>query len=113
MKPKVLVQLPNVNHPKPMLKMKVDIRAQGNILPLRICGNLFPEHVEYNGLTAYNGTQIPRHGVCSIKCSYGGKETNARFDVADVNCPAICGLPSSCELQSVELHCGVITTQIP
>ena len=30
--PKVLVELPNVNHPKPMLKMKVDTGAQGNIL---------------------------------------------------------------------------------
>ena len=36
-------------------------------------------------LTAYNGTPIVQHGVCSIKCSYGGKETNARFYVADVN----------------------------
>ena len=43
----------------------------------------------------------------------GGKETNARFYVADVNGPAICGLPTSCELQLVELHCGISTTQIP
>ena len=33
---KVLVERPNVNHPKPMLIMKVDTGAQGNILPLRI-----------------------------------------------------------------------------
>ena len=54
-----------------------------------------------------------QHGVCSIKCSYGGKETNARFYVADVNGQAICGLPTSCELQLVELHRGISTTQIP
>ena len=45
-------------------------------------------------LTAYNGTPILQHGVCSIKCSYGGKEANASFYVADVNGPAICCLPT-------------------
>ena len=49
----------------------------------------------------------------AIWCSYGGKETNARFFVADVNGPGICGLPTSCELQLVELHCGISTTQSP
>ena len=84
---------------------------------------MFPEHVDDNGLptgtkltqtklTAYNGTPIMQHGVCSIKCSYGGKETNARFYAADVNGPAICGLPTPCELQLVELHCAISTTQI-
>ena len=101
---KVQVESPDINHPKPILKMKVDTSAQGNILPLRIYKNMFPEHEDDNGLptgttptqtklNAYNGT--PKHGVRSIKCSYGGKETNARFYVADVNGPAICGLPNS------------------
>ena len=31
---KVQVELPDINHPKPMLKMKVGTGAQGNILPL-------------------------------------------------------------------------------
>ena len=121
---KVQVELPDINHPKPVLKMKVDTGAQGNILPLRIYRNMFPEHVDNNGLptgttptqtklTAYNGTPIVQHGVCPIKCSYGGKETNAWFYFADVNGPAIRGLPTSCELQSVELHCGISTTEIP
>ena len=90
---KVLAELPNVDHPKPMLKMKVDTGAQGNTLPLGIYRNMFPEHVDDNDLptgttrtptklTAYNSTPILHHGVCSIKCSYGGKETNARFYVA-------------------------------
>ena len=85
---------------------------------------MFPEHVDDNGLptgttptptklTVYNGTPTLQHGVCSIKCSYGGKETNAGFNVADVNGPAICGLPTSRELQLVELHCGISTTQTP
>jgi len=47
---KVLVVLPNVNHPIPMLKMKVDTGAQGNTLALRIYRNTFPGHVDGNGL---------------------------------------------------------------
>jgi len=69
--PKVLVELPNVNHPKPMLKLKVDTGAQGNILPLRIYRNMFPEHIDDYGLptgttptptklTAYNGAMVTR-----------------------------------------------------
>ena len=121
---KVHVELPNIDHPKSMLKVKVDTGAQGNILPLRIFRNMFPEHVDEHGLptgttpthtklTAYNGTSIPQHGVCSIKCSYGDKKTNARFYVADVDGPAICGLPTSCELQLVEQRCGIYTTKMP
>ena len=78
---KVQVEIPNVNHPKPMLKMKVDTGAQENILSLRIYRNMFPEHVDDNGfptrttpiqtkLTAYNGTSIVQHGICYIKCLY-------------------------------------------
>ena len=111
---KLQVKLPNVNHPNPVLKVKVDTGAQGNILPLRIYRNMFPDQVDENGfptetapsctkLTAYNGTQIPQYGVCSIKCSYGDKETEAMFYVADVAGPAICGLPTCCQLNLVEL----------
>ena len=103
-----------------MLKVKVDHGAQGNILPLRIYRNMFPDEVDENGLptetaprktklTAYNGTQIPQHGVCSIKCSYGDKETDAVFYVADVAGPTICGLPTCCQLNLLELHCAVST----
>ena len=31
------------------------------------------------------------------------------FNVADVNGPAICGLPTSCKLKLVELHCEITT----
>ena len=117
---KISVELPNVDHPNPVLKVKVDTGAQGNILPLRIYKNMFPDNVDENGLptgtapsqtklTAYNGTQISQHGVCSIKCSFGDKETDAVFYVADVEGPAICGLPTCCQLQLVELHCAIST----
>ena len=58
-------------------------------------------------LTAYSGTQIPQHGVCSIKCSYGDKATVAEFYAAAVAGSAICGLLTCCQLQLVELHCAV------
>ena len=117
---KLRVKLPNVNHPNPALKVKVDTGAQGNILPLRIYRNKFSHHVDENGLptetapsqtklTAYNGTQIPQHGVCSIKSSYGDKETDAGFYVAGVAGPASCGLPTCCQLNLVELLCAVGT----
>ena len=106
---KLQVKLSNVNHPNSVLKVKVDTVAQGNILPLRIYLNMFPHHVDENGLptktapsqtklTAYNGTQIPQHGVCSIKCSHGDKTTDAMLYVVDVTGPAICGLPTCCKL---------------
>ncbi|XP_068757879.1 uncharacterized protein [Montipora capricornis] len=47
---KIPVELPNVDHPNPELKVKVDTGAQGNILPLRIYKNLFPDNVDENGL---------------------------------------------------------------
>ena len=69
---KVQVELRNVNHPKPLIKMKVDTGAQGNILNFPVYRNMFPEHVDDNGLptgtkltqtklTAYNGTPIMQH----------------------------------------------------
>ena len=106
---KLQVKLSKVNHPNSVLKVKVGTVAQGNILPLRIYRDMFPHNVDENGLptetapsqtklTAYNGTQIPQHGVCSIKCSSGDKATDAMFYVADVAGPAICGLPTCCQL---------------
>ena len=93
---KLQVKLPSVSHPNPVLKVKVDTGTQGNILPDH-------DHVDENGfptetalsrtkLTAYNSTQIPQYGVCSIKCSYGDKETEAMFYVADVAGPLVVNL---------------------
>ena len=118
---KLSVNLPNIDHPNVMLKVKVDTGAQGNILPLRIYKNMFPDHVDENGfptdtkstqtrLTAYNGTPITQHGICTIHCSYNDNGTEADFYVADVDGPAICGLPTLCKLKLVELHCEVTTS---
>ena len=106
---KLKVELPNVDHPNPVLKVKVDTGAQGSVPPLRIFKSMFPDHINKNGLptattpsqtklTAYNSTHMPQHGVCSIKCSYGDKKTYAMLNVADVAGLASYGLPTSCEL---------------
>ena len=103
-----------------MLKVKLDTGAQENILPLPIYRNMFLHHVDESGLptetapsqtklTACSGAQIPQHGVCSIKCSCGDKATDAVFYAADVAGSAICGLPTCCQLNLVELHCAVGT----
>ena len=55
-------------------------------------------------------TLIYPHGVCCIKCSYGDKETDVLFYVAEVDGPAICGLPTSCKLDLVQLHCTITTS---
>ena len=123
---KIRVKLPNIDNPNAMLKVKVDTGAQGNILPLRIYRNMFPHHLDDNGLptetkptqtklTAYNGTFIAQHGICSIQCSYDNRETEAEFYVTDVDGPAICGLPTSCKLKLVELHCEITqnTSKMP
>jgi len=102
-----------------VLKVK-DTGAQGNILPLRIYKSMFPDHVEQNGLptdptpsqtklTTYNGTHIPQHGEC-LNALMVTKKTDAMLYVADVAGPSICGLPTSCELCLVELHCAISTS---
>ena len=117
---KLQVKLPNANHLSPVLKVKLDTGAQENILPLPIYRNMFLHHVDESGLptetapsqtklTACSVAQIPQHGVCSIKCSCGDKATDAVFYAADVAGSAICGLPTCCQLNLVELHCAVGT----
>ncbi|KAL8607946.1 hypothetical protein ACOMHN_005501 [Nucella lapillus] len=110
-------------HQPASLKVKVDTGAQGNILPLRIFRQMFPEELDKNGfpksgstkprptvLQAYNGTPIQQHGVRPIICRYGSSEWHyAEFFVAESDGPAILGLPSSRELRLVTIHCSVNT----
>lgn len=115
---KIQLDPPHIDHRYPTLKVSVDSGAQGNVLPLRVYKNMFPGQLDEDGfptgttpnqtkLTAYNGTQIPQHGVCSTKCSYGDRKTDAVFYVVDVTGPAICRLPTSGELHLLDLHCAM------
>ena len=57
-----------------------------------------------------HSASILQHGVCSVQCSYDSNQTETKFYVADVDGPAICGLPTSCKLKLVELHCEINTS---
>ena len=66
------------------LVLKVDTRAQGNTLPLRIYSQMFPDQLTKDGLqtknvgkaahqvrlTAYNGTNIPCYGIIDVPCKF-------------------------------------------
>ena len=75
------VSLDNTNRPA-TLRAKVDTGAQGNILPLRVFCQMFPQNVGPNGypkpksvkpssttLTAYGGSKIKQCGTRPIPCS--------------------------------------------
>ena len=47
---KIQVDLPHIDHPNPMLKVKVDSGAKGNVLSLHIYTNTFPGQVDEDGL---------------------------------------------------------------
>ena len=116
--------LPNKPDVPAVLKAKVDIGAQGNILPVRIFRKMFPERLDAHGypkpdaivrrktiLTAYNGSQIQQYGTVSISCTYGDKSEVAEFFVAESQGPAILGLPTLTKLQVVKLNCVVTQSQ--
>ena len=106
------------------LKAKVDTGAQGNILPLRVFRNMYPQRLSSKGtpktgtltpssviLTAYGGTRINQYGTCKIPCSFRGEKTEATFHVTDADGPAIIGLPTSLQLRLVTLNCHVTTEE--
>ena len=88
------------------LRGKVDTGAQGNLLPIRLFRQMFPERVDKTGrprdgtlkpstvvLKAYGGTNIPHLGECVIDCCLEDKRCGARFFVTDTTGPALFGLP--------------------
>ena len=104
------------------LKLKVDIRAQGNTLPFLIYRRMHPECLSANGfpklgvnvkqqntiLTAYNGTRIKQFGVVTIPCQYSRSRCfDTKFFLVDTEEPGILGLPSLRQLDFVTLHCAV------
>ena len=113
------VSLDNTNRPT-TLRAKVDTGAQGNILPLRVFCQMFPQRVGPNGypkpksvkpssttLTAYSGSKIKQCGTSHIPCSYDGKSQLADFHITDCPGTAIIGLPTATALQLVTLKCAV------
>ena len=108
------------------LKAKVDTGAEGNILPLRIYRQMYPNNIDASGLpkkgalqpnttviTAYNRTTIPNLGTHTLHCAHKQAEVEAEFYVVDNNGPAIIGLPTSVDLDLVTLNCAIETVHTP
>ena len=114
----IRLDLGNTQQPA-TLRAKVDTGAQGNILPLRLYRDMFPENItdgypvpgslrpSSTILSAYGGNQIKQCGVCRIRCTYDGCSTDADFYVADCPGKAILGLPTATVLKLVVLNCSV------
>ena len=107
------------------LRVKVDTRAGGNVLPLHVFRCLYPDQISPAGLdhvntrlTAYNGSHMPLYGAlqgpitwqpnCPGSCPHRVK---SYWYVADTPGPAILGLPSSEKLAVVKMNCAITVRQ--
>ena len=88
------------------LRGKVDTGEQGNILPIRLFRQMFPERVDKTGrprdgmlklssviLKAHGGTNIPHLGECVIDCCLKDRWCDARFFITGTTGPALFDLP--------------------
>ena len=120
----VNIGLHSISSRRTALKAKLDTGAQGNILPLRLYRQMYPENLSPEGfpepgaldhsptvLTAYGGAKLVHHGKCKIACDFNGRKSVATFFVTEADGPAIIGLPTSLELNLVTLNCSVQQSQ--
>jgi len=83
----VNVDLHNISSRPGALKAKLETGAQGNILPLRLYRQMYPENLTPEGfpkpgvleysptvLTAYGGAKLVQYGKCRIDCVFNGRE---------------------------------------
>ena len=102
------------------LKCKVDTGAEGNILPVTMYRNMFPENLDSHGnpkanalekssiiLTAYGGSNITHFGKVWLPCSYKDLKFTCTFFIADVHGPTILSLPTCSALGIVTVNCKV------
>ena len=100
------------------LRLKLDIGAQGNALPVRtfkqMFGDIDPDDVlspvGQTKLTAYSGEDIKCIGKLTCDCKYGrGDWVRTTFYVVDVPGPVVLGLPMCEALNLVTINCHVET----
>ena len=102
------------------LNAKVDTGAQGNVLPVRLYRQMYPNNIDEAGkplpgvlkqtntiLTAYGGASPKQYGTLEIPCEYEGKKTIAIFYVTEVHGPAILGLPTVLDLRLLTFNCSI------
>ena len=111
------------------INVKVDTGAGGNILPLRLFRQMYPEQIDQQGLPtgltptptrlfAYNGTRIPQHGALDVWIRWKPHNQRprclrTRWYIADTRGPAILGLPTSQRLGVVTMNCAVCLRTSP
>ena len=94
------------------LKLKVDIGASGNTLPVRIAKQMYGETCQTKiepvpnvKLTAYNGGEIECCGVQKILCRYKKCQWRKyKLYVVDVDGPAILGLRACEQMHRVTIN---------
>ena len=102
------------------LTAKVDSGAQGNILPIRLFRQMYPNKVDAEGfpkpgsttpqqtvLNLYGRVPMKQYGTCRIPCKYGEHSTTAEFFVVNKDGPAILGLPTCRALRLITVHCAI------
>ena len=108
-------------HRKVNLKCKVDTGAQGNIMPLRIFRELYPDKLDKVGkplngvlrpsstiLTVYGGSQVVNAGTLELKhCNYKGKSFSCKFLVTEADGPILLGLKTCTALQLITVNCEI------
>jgi hypothetical protein len=106
------------------IECKIDTGAEGNVIPLNIYAQLFP-NASYNSsgqpkdltpsntnITAFGGHAIKHYGICSLTLSYSGSSNQFPFHVVNTTGPVILGLPTCTDMNLVTLN-YTITTQSP
>ncbi|GFR65426.1 retrovirus-related Pol polyprotein from transposon 297 [Elysia marginata] len=115
----IIVTLPDL-HKKAQLRGKIDTGAQGNALPLRLFKQMFPKHVDKDGLplkdkitpsnvklAAYGGFNVQHFGTISMYCCHKGKRERTTFYITEDNGDAIFGLPTAQNLKLVTINCQI------
>ena len=101
-------------HPRP-LSGKIDTGSAGNIIPLRIFKQIWPDKIGQDGrptittpsninLIAYNGGNIPHYGAVKLPCRYRGKYFKGKFFIANTDGPTIFGLELCQKLNIVVIN---------
>ena len=96
--------------------VKVDTRAEGNILPLRTYLRMYPEHCtgprpipghltrSLTTLTVYNGESMKHYGTIDLDITLKDYMTRSTFFVAETPGPIIVGLPSTKQVNIITIN---------
>ena len=98
-------------------ELKVDSGSEGNLMPLKLFRDLYPDRTNPDGLprqedvqktnaklTAYGGSNIQHLGEVKIPCSYNGMKFMASFYLSDAEGPMLLGLPLGEKLGIITIH---------